>query len=263
MLKFDHASRASQGARAYQEDAAAVWPGLGALTASIKAPPPADTALLAVLADGMGGHVGGSLASNLVCGIFLESFARGEHDHVKRLAQGLDEANGAILKKVTAQPHLNGMGSTFVAIAFGATGAHWISVGDSPMYLFRKGELTRVNEDHSLAPLLDKLAADGRMGADAAKADPRRHYLRSAVTGEELDLIDASKNPLALETGDIVLLASDGILTLAEDDIRRRLQAYKDDTVDRIAEGLLRDVESVGDPHQDNTTLIVVRCVAA
>ncbi|MFM9942000.1 MAG: PP2C family protein-serine/threonine phosphatase [Hyphomicrobiaceae bacterium] len=261
MLKFVYAGRASQGARAYQEDAADVWPGSGPLASAVKGAPLADTALLAVLADGMGGHVGGSLASNMVCGVFLECFARGDHDLVMRLAQSLDAANTAILKKVTAQPHLNGMGSTFVAVAFGPAGAHWISVGDSPMYLFRKGELTRVNEDHSLAPLLDKLAADGRMDVDVAKNDPRRHYLRSAVTGEELDLIDASKNPLALAPGDTVLLASDGILTLSEDDIRRRLQAYKDDTVETIADGLLRDVESAGDPHQDNTTLIVVRAL--
>lgn len=259
MLKFDHASRASQGARAYQEDASAVWPGPGPLTAPLKGAPPADTALLAVLADGMGGHVGGALASNLVCGMFLETYARGEADRIKRLSASLVTANEAIQRKVTANPQLAGMGSTLVAVAFGPDGAHWISVGDSPFYLFRKGELTRVNEDHSLAPLLDKLAADGRMSIEDAKADPRRHYLRSAVTGEDLDLIDASKRPLALETGDIVLIASDGILTLGDEDIGRVVNAYKSDGVDKIADALLRDVENAGDPYQDNTTLIVVR----
>lgn len=259
MLKFDHASRASQGARAYQEDAAAVWPGHGPLTAKLNGTPPADTTLLAVLADGMGGHVGGALASNMVCGVFLETFAKGEADLVKRLSRCLETANDAVNAKVTANPQLNGMGSTFVAVAFGRDGAHWISVGDSPLYLMRKGELTRVNEDHSLAPLLDKMAADGRMSLEDAKSDPRRHYLRSAVTGDELELIDASKRPLALEKGDIVLLASDGILTLTDDEIRRRLLAYKDDGVDKIADALLRDVEGAGDPYQDNTTLVVIR----
>lgn len=259
MFKFDHASRASQGARAYQEDASVVWPGKGPLAAAVKATPPVDTALLVVLADGMGGHVGGALASNLACTVFLESYAKGEAEQVKRLATSLATANDAISRKVATNPQLAGMGSTLVAVAFGAHGAHWVSVGDSPLFLFRKGELTRVNEDHSLAPLLDKMAADGRMSVEEAKADPRRHYLRSAVTGEELELVDASKRPLALEPGDIVLLSSDGILTLADEDIGRVIGAFKNDSVDTIADALLRDVESAGDPYQDNTTLIVVR----
>lgn len=263
MLKFDHASRATQGARPYQEDAADVWPGDGPLAAAVKSPPPADTAVVAILADGMGGHVGGALASGMACSSFLETFARGENDVVDRLAQSLAEANRSIMRKVDSNPQLNGMGCTLVGVAFGAFGAHWISVGDSPLYLFRKGELTRVNEDHSLAPLLDKLAAEGRMSPDDARNDPRRHYLRSAVTGEDLDLIDASVNPLALEAGDIVLVASDGIHTLEEDEIRRLLTAYGNDSVGKIADALLRDVTSAGDPFQDNTTVIVVRASAA
>lgn len=259
MLKFDNASRQSQGARPYQEDASAVWPGSDPLTSLLPPAPPADTALLCVLADGMGGHVGGALASNMACTGFLAAYAKGTDGVIARMALGLADANTAIAKKVSAQPALNGMGSTFVALAFGSDGAHWISVGDSPLYLFRRGELARLNEDHSLAPLLDKLAAEGKLSAEEAKADPRRHYLRSAVTGEELDLIDASEKPLLLEAGDIVLLASDGILTLADDDIRRLLQAYKDDPVDSIADALIRDVDGMGDPLQDNTTLIVVR----
>ena len=263
MLKFDHAMRASQGARHYQEDAAAVWPGTGPLVSVLKGEPPRGTSLLAVLADGMGGHVGGSLASIMACGGFLQHFAKGEGTVVERLAQGLTAANDAILKKVTADPSLNGMGSTFVAVTFGPDGAQWISVGDSPLYLLRRSELARLNEDHSLAPLLDKLVADGKMDAEEARHDPRRHYLRSAVTGEDLDLIDASEHALALQAGDLVLLASDGVLTLADDDIRRVLSAYKDDTVDQIADALLRAVEAAGDPQQDNITVIVVRAVRA
>jgi protein phosphatase len=263
MLKFDHASRQSQGARSYQEDAAAVWPGSGPLISLLPPAPPAGTVLLAVLADGMGGHVGGSLASSTVCGVFLEAYGRGEDAIAGRLARGLDAANAAILRKVTAEPHMHGMGSTLVALAFAPEGAHFISVGDSPLYLFRRGELARLNEDHSLAPLIDKLVEAGKMTAEEAENDPRRHYLRSAVTGEELDLIDASEKPLALEAGDIVLLASDGLLTLPDDDIRRVLAAFKDESPGEIADALLRQVDLAGAMMQDNTTVIVVRARAA
>ena len=262
MLSYDTASRQSQGARPYQEDAAAVWPGSDPMVAELPSTPPADTRLLAVLADGMGGHAGGALASNLACTAFLARYVEGDADIVQRLALSLDEANSAIAQRVDDEPGLQGMGSTFVALAFGPESAHWISVGDSPLYLFRRGELARLNEDHSLAPLLDKLVASGKLAPEAAKTDPRRHYLRSAVTGEDLDLIDASERPLVLERGDLLVLASDGLLTLTDDEIGRVLQGFQMESVDAIADALMRGVMAVGDPHQDNTSVIVVRVLA-
>lgn len=262
MLTYDHAFRASQGARPYQEDSAAVWPGDGPLTRSLAAIPPADTRVLAVLADGMGGHVGGAMASNLVCSTLLETYAKASDAVPRRLALSLDEANLAIRREGQAKPQLMGMGATAVAVAFCVDGAHWISVGDSPLYLYRNGELTRVNEDHSLAPLLDRLVAEGKMDAEDAKNDHRRHYLRSAVTGEEIELIDASEKPLAVEAGDILLLASDGILTLVDDDIRRTLQEQAAQPAAAIAERLVHDVDAANEPHQDNTTVIVVKVLA-
>ena len=104
---------------------------------------------------------------------------------------------------------------------FGPAGVEWVSVGDSPLFLLRRGEILLLNEDHSLAPEIDKLAAAGKMTWEDAKADPRRHFLRSALTGADIDLIDRSRRPLALEPGDVVILASDGIHTLSEPDILR------------------------------------------
>ncbi len=263
MLTYDHANRASQGARPYQEDSAAIWPSDDPLTAGLPAALPPDTTLLAVLADGMGGHVGGALASNLVCTTLLETYAKGQETVSRRLAMSLDAANQAIRRKGTASPQLMGMGATAIGVAFCPDGAHWISVGDSPLYLYRKGELTRVNEDHSLAPLLDKLAADGKMDPEEAKNDHRRHYLRSAVTGEEIELIDASEKPLALEAGDIVVLASDGILTLEDEHIRKVLLASAGEPAAKIADALLGDVEAANEPHQDNTTVVIVKMLPA
>src|SRR5207302_9979746 len=125
----------------------------------------------------------------------------------------------AIAGCVEDNPALNGMGCTLVGTAFGPAGVEWVSVGDSPMFLVRRGEIFLLNEDHSLAPEIDKLAAAGRMTWEDAKADPRRHFLRSALNGADMDLIDRSHRPLALEPGDVVILASDGIHTLSEPDI--------------------------------------------
>jgi protein phosphatase len=97
------------------------------------------------------------------------------------------------------------------------------------------------------------------MSVEAARNDPRRHMLRSALTGETLELVDVSRKPLPLEPGDYVLLASDGIHTIEDAEISRVVAAYSDDGPEAIAGALIRAVEQVRDPHQDNITVIVVR----
>ena len=211
-MAFEYASRASKGARSYQEDAAVVRAGAG------DGPPRRRHGerpqLTAVLADGMGGHAGGALASCTACTIFLRAYETSAGDVPARLDEALQLANAAIADCVEENPALNGMGCTLIGTTFGAAGVEWVSVGDSPLFLVRRGEIVLLNEDHSLAPEIDKLAAAGKISWEEAKTDPRRHFLRSALTGTEIDLIDRSRRPLALEPGDVVILASDGIHTL-------------------------------------------------
>lgn len=258
MLEFKHASRASQGARAYQEDTAAVWPGAGVLAPAGHAVPPDGTSLVAVLADGMGGHAGGSVASVTICGSFLQRFSTSSGSGATRLSPSLLAANEAIRAKVSVDPALSGMGATLVGAAIGTSGLSWISVGDSPMYLFRDGDLVQLNEDHSLAPVIDQLAAQGKISDEEARSDPRRHYLRSAVTGDEIELVDAPERPLELAGGDVVVIASDGIHTLDPDDIRRLIASYMNNGPESIADALVRHVDNAGALHQDNTTVIVI-----
>lgn len=264
MFTFRHASRASQGGRAYQEDAAAVWPGQGSLVPRGALPAGAD--LVAVLADGMGGHAAGDVASTLVCGMFLEAFGTedsSEESITDRLTRALEAANSAIRRKTEKNPALSGMGATLVALALSGSGrAEWISVGDSPLYIWRGGDMVRLNQDHSLAPLLDQMVADGKMTFAQAQSDPRRHYLRSAVTGEDLDLVDIADTPLPLHPGDVLIAASDGLLTLEEDEIRRITSAYAPEGPGAVADALLRAVDAEGVAHQDNTTVIVVQAAA-
>ena len=261
MLTFRHASSATQGGRHYQEDCEAVWPGAGPLLppASFVASPPAGVEVVAVLADGMGGHAAGDIASTTICGVFLQRFLAGGADTPLRLQQSLLEANAAVHAKAAANPALSGMGATCVGLAIGQTGAEWVSVGDSPLWRFRDGRLERLNQDHSLAPEIDKLVASGQLSAEDAASDPRRHYLRSAVTGDELELIDISEAPLALAAGDILVLASDGILTLSDDEIRFVVSAQRNEPPETIADALLHAVLDVGEPYQDNTTVVIVK----
>jgi PPM family protein phosphatase len=260
LLSFEHASRATKGARSYQEDTALFWPEEGN---SLSGPDvqPNGSGFIAVLADGMGGHAGGALASRMVCENFIRSYSEQDGPRRDRLRSALEAANGAIASTVTSNPLLSGMGSTLIGVIFEPDGVEWVSVGDSPLLLFRRGEIALLNEDHSLAPELDRLAASGEITEEDAKRDPRRHMLRSAVTGDEIDLIDLSRRPLRVEHGDYIILASDGLQTLEASEIERVVAAYAEDGPAAVAGALIRAVEAVKDPHQDNATVVAVRAL--
>jgi protein phosphatase len=245
-VDFKYAIRAAQGARSYQEDAAEVRHDAGGLTA--------------VLADGMGGHAGGAVASGLASTRFLEAFSLSAGDMSARLTEALAHANSAIAEKADQSPALNGMGCTLIGVAFESECMSWVSVGDSPLYLVRGGETMRLNEDHSLAPEIDRLAQLGLISWDRARADPRRHVLRSALTGTEIDMVDRARAPFALGPGDVVILASDGIHTISEAEIARIVT--RAEAPDAAAEALLAAVEAAGERYQDNTTVVVVRVSA-
>lgn len=257
MLTYLAGLAASRGARQQQEDAAALWPGPAAALPVFEHAPE-EGRLVAVLADGMGGHAGGALASRTVCTRFLATYAAESAAVAARLEAAMWASNAAIAEKVAANRALDGMGSTLVGASFGPDGLEWISVGDSPLYLWRGGEIALVNEDHSLAPLLDELAEAGKITASEAQEDPRRHMLRSAITGSEIELVDLAVRPLALLPGDCVIIASDGIHTLDESEISRIVAAYQADGPDAVASAMVRAVDSLRDPHQDNVTVLVI-----
>ena len=262
-MHFDIAIRASQGARRSQEDCALTWPPSSSRDDSatlIDLPTAIPGVLAAVLCDGMGGHAGGALASRLACEHFLPVLVTGEYTVAQRLMDALDQANAAIARHTAASPAHAGMGSTLVGIHADETGLSWVSVGDSLLYLIRRGELTTLNADHSLAPEIDKLAETGKISWAAARNDPRRHYLRAALTGDEIEMIDLNERTLALHDGDILIVASDGIHTLETEAIAQLVASVDLPEPATIAMRLLAAIEDMDVAHQDNTTVIAI-CV--
>ena len=215
-----------------------------------------------LVADGMGGHVGGAIASNLLCKTFVEAYRRSSGPIVDRLRTCLEEANGAIAAAIAENPALDSMGSTLVAAVVASEGLHWISVGDSLLWLFREGQLERLNADHSMAPVLAELVAAGRMTGEQVVRHPSRHSLRSVVMGDEMPLIDVSSQPVALEQGDRVVLASDGLLTLDEQEIANILKKTRDAPLEDSAVALIQAVEGTEHPYQDNVTVLLYGPIA-
>ena len=265
-LTFDTSHRATKGARRYQEDACIfarlhAAPGPESTAEPLGEPIPAVLAsvgVVAVLADGMGGHVGGERASTTACRGFLDALSSISGAASDYLDVALESANAAIRHEVDAEPNLQGMGCTLVGVVVDPAGLRWISVGDSRLFLFRKGELYQLNEDHSLAPMLDQLVERGEMTREQALKHPRRHHLRSALTGDSIDLIDLARERVALLADDCIILASDGIDTLQPDEIADLIEANRMRGAEAIASSLIDKVDETARPGQDNTTVMAV-----
>lgn len=253
-ILFDVASAMSQGRREYQEDSLAT-----------DFPPGSDLGV-AVLADGMGGHVAGDVASALTVSEVFAELQRRQQDPVAfrsdipgALRRAVDHANRRLGEHTRRHPQSAGMGATVVALVFDTYGLYWISVGDSPLYLFRDGVLRQMNEDHSLAPQIDFLVAQGMLDPEIGRTHPDRHCLTSVLIGQGIDRIDCAERAFPLEDGDIVIVASDGLQSLDDRTIAALLHDMQDFSSERIAQRLLDEVDACLDPDQDNVSLAVVR----
>jgi protein phosphatase len=119
--------------------------------------------------------------------------------------------------------------------------------------------LQRLNADHSMVPLLDDMVRTGLMSPEEARKDPRRNLLRSALAGKTVPLIDHCVNPLQLQTGDLVMLASDGVETLSEAELTALLQHSGALALDVLCRRLLAGVEDAAAKNQDNASIILYR----
>ena len=176
-----------------------------------------------------------------------------------RLESSLEVCNQAISEHVAQDPQLNGMGSTIVAAYVDREGLRWVSVGDSLLYLYRNGQLQRLNDDHSLGRLLDIQAERNQISFEEAKAHRHRNALRSALTGKKLEIIDRHHDPVRLQDGDWIVLASDGIATLDDREIEALIERNIRQEPDEVAHQIITAVERRGVQGQDNTTLILVK----
>ena len=176
-----------QGDRGYQEDDFSIR----LLTGGEDLPD--EDRLLLVLADGMGGHAGGAVASKTVVQAFQDAFHRNADTIADRFNAGINAANSAVKEKQRADPALSEMGATLVAALVIGPSLYWTSVGDSILWLFREDRLHRLNADHSMRPLLQYLVELGRLTEEEASNDPRMHQLRSVIYGESIPRRDCPR----------------------------------------------------------------------
>ena len=216
-----------------------------------------DRGLYAV-ADGMGGHQGGEVASQLAVEALRSTYVEGTVD---ALAAAIEEANLRIHEEGEADPNLQGMGTTVVAVAVvpdaqgdETTGSLLVAnVGDSRAYLFRDDGLTQLTEDHSM---VGDLLREGRITEAEAEVHPQRNIV-TRVLGV-YDQVDVDLWPVDAVRGDRLLLCSDGLFNeVAGDQIASVLRRLADPQ-EAAAELVRRANEGGG---RDNVTVLIVDVV--
>jgi serine/threonine protein phosphatase PrpC len=171
---------------------------------------------LAVVADGMGGHEGGELASRIAVDTICEVYrATADLEPAEALAQGLREAHERIRSYAREHPEFHNMGTTCTAAVI--HGSHlWVAhIGDSRLYLFRGGQLRQLTRDHSY---VNQLLEHGIITNAEAEHHPQRNVLTSALgIGRDGVKMEVSGEPVALEAEDKLLLCTDGLWGLVSE----------------------------------------------
>ena len=256
-LTFDTATATIRGARDYQEDAL------------ISSFPVGQCSGFAVVADGMGGAVAGNVASALVttecfCQLKMKDAAieDGSMDIPLTLRMMAEDANDRIKSRTREDDETTGMGATLLAPVIRDDRLFWISIGDSPLLLFRDGALRQLNQDHSMAPQIDMMVKMGAMSAEVAAKHPDRNTLTSVLNGESIESIDCPPVPITLRADDIIIAASDGLQFLPNAMIANTLNLLKGGRSVEIANALLGGINMLADPTQDNVAIIVIKMIA-
>lgn len=173
--------------------------------------------LLAMVADGMGGHQGGETASRMAVNTVQRELSKWldyRNNGFLALKKVFQEANKAIFQQARQSPELAGMGTTLVAMLLLNGYVYYANTGDSRLYRIRDGQWRQLSQDHTV---VNELINRGLLTPEAAKTHPDRHVISRAVGTQTKVRVDVAEAPLAAAIGDSFLLCSDGLYDLVEE----------------------------------------------
>jgi serine/threonine protein phosphatase PrpC len=231
----------------------------------------ADVGLF-VVADGMGGHVAGEVASRVAVEAieaFIQETAGADKNRTwpfpfdptvsleaNRLRAAFRLANRKIASAIADSQDLRGMATTASAVLLGPRGASVAHVGDSRVYVLRGGKLEQITNDHSW---VEEQVRAGTLTPTAARQHPWRNVVTRALSGgedPEVDVTEVSPRP-----GERYLLCSDGLFTVVPDNRIAEILSQKDRSLDTIAHDLVEAANEGGGP--DNITALILQIDAA
>jgi serine/threonine protein phosphatase PrpC len=212
--------------------------------------------VVAVVADGMGGLQRGDEASAVAVRIFLDRYSAVATPSTidDAMREALTAANEAVFQQARAAGTAGATGTTLAAAVIRETRLHWISTGDSRVYLYRRGALRQLSADHIFAVELDKAAQAGKISPASAAEHPERESLTSCLGMATIPHTDEGVID-GLTADDLVLVCSDGLYkSLGEKEIARVLAAPGEDPAGALLDAVLERSQS----HQDNVTILTM-----
>ena len=215
---------------------------------------------LFVVADGMGGHLAGEIASEMAVDRLRERLPAGGTNTLDDLVAAINEANVEIYQGATDDPDRAGMGTTVTAIAvvadpLGDEAIGVANVGDSRIYVLRHGRLRQLTIDHSF---VQELVAEGAITRDEARTHPRRNIVTRALGIEPYVRVDSWTMPII--RGDRFVLCSDGLVDEIPDDAITAILIEHADDPQAAAQALVDAANDAGG--RDNITVVVVDVLA-
>lgn len=210
--------------------------------------------VLVGVADGMGGHNAGEVASQIAVET-LNSYYQvklPELSPEERLAETIRRANDRILETSNQNMDLQGLGTTLTALLLKGKEAYVGHVGDCRIYLWRRGELLQITNDHSL---VQEAVREGILTPEQARVHPQRNIITRALGTQ--DSLDVDTMKLDVQPGDIFLLSSDGLHGLMEDNEIEEIIRLGNGSVENITEELIHTALEEGGT--DNVTVVLVK----
>jgi len=217
--------------------------------------------IVVVVADGLGGHRGGEVASRLavdtigraaLCSDVADNSDNSDNDAQKRLRTAIESANTRVYDESQRDQALDGMGTTAVCLLLSEDGSSWVAhVGDSRLYRIRGERIESVTEDHSLVATLVR---EGVLTEEDAREDPRRNQILRALGVS--DVVEVEVAEVELLPGDVYVLCSDGLHGMIDDEAIRTI-ATRPTGPDAIAARLIEAANDAGGT--DNVTAVVVQ----
>ena len=206
-----------------------------------------------IVADGMGGHAGGDVASQIATQTmttYLERYWNSPKPSEILLEEAFHQANQAILQEQTLHVERGDMGTTAVVVIFRDEQPMCAHMGDSRLYRLRGAKLEQITVDHTWVARAIRL---GEITADQARLHPLRHVLSQCLGRQEVKQIEVQ--PLAVQPGDRILLCSDGLTEELSDQLSAtRLKNIR--VCDRAATALIEAAKEHGG--RDNITVVIV-----
>ena len=207
-----------------------------------------------IVADGMGGHNAGDYASRLAVETIVErSSGSLETNPLRVLDEAVQSANGLVRQRAQEAPELQGMGTTVVAAVIDGRELYVANVGDSRLYIVNSGEIRQITKDHSW---VEEMVRRGGIGKAEARNHPDKNIITRAVGAEETVRIDFFQ--VLLQEGDVILMCTDGLTNMLEDEeIRMTLDGARD--IVEKAQGLVRAANERGG--RDNISVVLIEFI--